>query len=133
MISFQHSLCWRSRFASEMSVLLIPTQGVEGEWIRLQEEFHGGDFSSNGASEAGEPPTTQWGPWGLVHFQKNNGDVSGRRDRRVQQPSCRETQSIAAALFAGVRRLSPDDVLTKAFQVGTKEVEKIKSRLAPKK
>jgi hypothetical protein len=27
----------------------------------------------------------------------------------------------------------PDNVLAKAFQVGTKEVQKIKSRFAPKK
>ncbi|KAF3943692.1 hypothetical protein CMV_029770 [Castanea mollissima] len=43
-------------------------------------------------------------PKGLVHFQKNNA-----------------TPPV------------PDNVLTKAFQVGTKEVEKIKSRFAPKK
>jgi len=27
----------------------------------------------------------------------------------------------------------PDNVLTKAFQVGTKEIDKIKTKLAPKK
>ncbi|KAE8008412.1 hypothetical protein FH972_004928 [Carpinus fangiana] len=42
------------------------------------------------------------------------------------------TQSIAATLFTATPPV-PDDVLTKAFQVGTKEIEKIKSKLAPKK
>nr|GMD48502.1 germin-like protein 5-1 [Ipomoea batatas] len=70
-------------------------------------------------------------PRGLVHFQKNNGDVPAAviAGFNSQLPG---TQSIAAALFAASPTV-PDDVLTKAFQVGTKEVEKIKSRLAPKK
>ncbi|KAG6397707.1 hypothetical protein SASPL_143877 [Salvia splendens] len=41
------------------------------------------------------------------------------------------TQSIAATLFAATPPV-PDNVLTKAFMVGTKEVHKIKSRFAPK-
>nr|GMD42331.1 germin-like protein 5-1 [Ipomoea batatas] len=70
-------------------------------------------------------------PRGLVHFQKNNGDVPAAviAGFNSQLPG---TQSIAATLFAASPTV-PDDVLTKAFQVGTKEVEKIKSRLAPKK
>ncbi|XP_010247869.1 PREDICTED: germin-like protein 5-1 [Nelumbo nucifera] len=70
-------------------------------------------------------------PRGLVHFQKNNGDVPAAviAAFNSQLPG---TQSIAATLFAASPTVA-DNVLTKAFQVGTKEVEKIKSRLAPKK
>ncbi|XP_030529538.2 germin-like protein 5-1 [Rhodamnia argentea] len=70
-------------------------------------------------------------PRGLVHFQKNNGKVPAAviSAFNSQLPG---TQSIAATLFAATPPV-PDNVLTKAFQVGTKEVEKIKSRLAPKK
>ncbi|KAJ7977787.1 Germin-like protein 1 [Quillaja saponaria] len=70
-------------------------------------------------------------PKGLVHFQKNNGKVPAAviAAFNSQLPG---TQSIATTLFAATPPV-PDNVLTKAFQVGTKEVEKIKSRLAPKK
>ncbi|KAG9135506.1 hypothetical protein Leryth_007262 [Lithospermum erythrorhizon] len=70
-------------------------------------------------------------PRGLVHFQKNNGDVPASviAGFNSQLPG---TQSIAATLFTASPPV-PDHVLTMAFQVGTKEVEKIKSRLAPKK
>ncbi|XVE77379.1 hypothetical protein DITRI_Ditri13aG0057700 [Diplodiscus trichospermus] len=69
-------------------------------------------------------------PKGLVHFQKNNGGkpasvISGFNS---QLPG---TQSIAKTLFASTPAV-PDNVLTKAFQIGTKEVNKIKDRLAPK-
>ncbi|KAG6538195.1 germin-like protein 5-1 [Zingiber officinale] len=69
-------------------------------------------------------------PRGLVHFQKNNGaePAAAISAFNSQLPG---TQSIAAALFAASPTV-PDNVLTKAFQVGTKEVEKIKSRLVPK-
>ena len=70
-------------------------------------------------------------PKGLVHFQKNNGGkpasvISGFNS---QLPG---TQSIAATLFASTPAV-PDNVLTKAFQIGTKGVNKIKKKLAPKK
>ncbi|KZV14963.1 rhicadhesin receptor family protein [Dorcoceras hygrometricum] len=70
-------------------------------------------------------------PRGLVHFQKNNGKVPAAAIAAFnsQLPG---TQSIAATLFAASPPV-PDNVLTKAFQVGTKEIKKIKSRLAPKK
>ncbi|OAY62025.1 germin-like protein subfamily 2 member 4 [Manihot esculenta] len=70
-------------------------------------------------------------PRGLVHFQKNNGDKAASviSAFNSQLPG---TQSIAVTLFTATPSL-PDNVLTKAFQVGTKEIEKIKSRLAPKK
>ncbi|XP_062156930.1 germin-like protein subfamily 2 member 4 [Alnus glutinosa] len=70
-------------------------------------------------------------PRGLVHFQKNNGKVPAAAivAFNSQLPG---TQSIATTLFAATPPV-PDNVLTKAFQVGTKEVEKIKSRFAPKK
>ncbi|KAL5769449.1 hypothetical protein ACOSP7_013603 [Xanthoceras sorbifolium] len=69
-------------------------------------------------------------PRGLVHFQKNNGKV-GAAVIAAFNSQLPGTQSIAATLFAASPPV-PDHVLTKAFQVGTKEVEKIKSRLAPK-
>nr|CAB3465653.1 unnamed protein product [Digitaria exilis] len=70
-------------------------------------------------------------PRGLVHFQKNNGDAPAAviSAFNSQLPG---TQSLAMTLFAAMPDV-PNNVLTKAFQVGTKEVEKIKSRLAPKK
>lgn len=70
-------------------------------------------------------------PKGLVHFQKNNGyeAASVIAAFNSQLPG---TQSIATTLFAATPPV-PDNVLTKAFQISTKEVEKIKSRLAPKK
>ncbi|KAF3653247.1 Nectarin-1 [Capsicum annuum] len=70
-------------------------------------------------------------PRGLVHFQQNNGDVPVAviSAFNSQLPG---TQSIATTLFASTPTV-PDHVLTKTFQVGTKQIEKIKSRLAPKK
>ncbi|CAN4110844.1 unnamed protein product [Withania somnifera] len=70
-------------------------------------------------------------PRGLVHFQQNNGDVPAAviAAFNSQLPG---TQSIATTLFASSPTV-PDHVLTKTFQVGTKQIEKIKSRLAPKK
>ncbi|XP_022157615.1 germin-like protein subfamily 2 member 4 [Momordica charantia] len=70
-------------------------------------------------------------PKGLVHFQKNNGKDAAAviAAFNSQLPG---TQSIAATLFAATPSV-PDNVLTKGFQVGTKEVDKIKSRFAPKK
>eukprot|EP00262_Sarcandra_glabra_P001774 TRINITY_DN1193_c0_g1_i1.p1 TRINITY_DN1193_c0_g1~~TRINITY_DN1193_c0_g1_i1.p1 ORF type:complete len:190 (+),score=2.54 TRINITY_DN1193_c0_g1_i1:117-686(+) len=70
-------------------------------------------------------------PRGLVHFQKNNGrgPASVIAAFNSQLPG---TQSIAMTLFTATPTL-PDDVLTKAFQIGSKQVEKIKSKLAPKK
>lgn len=70
-------------------------------------------------------------PRGLLHFQKNNGEKPAAviAAFNSQLPG---TQGAAAALFASSPPV-PDNVLTKAFQIGTKEVEKIKSRLAPPK
>ncbi|ERN02090.1 hypothetical protein AMTRI_Chr02g265870 [Amborella trichopoda] len=70
-------------------------------------------------------------PRGLVHFQRNNGEVPAAviAAFNSQFPG---TVSIALNLFTAMPPV-PDDVLAKAFQVGTKEVEKIKARLAPKK
>ncbi|XP_042031756.1 germin-like protein 5-1 [Salvia splendens] len=69
-------------------------------------------------------------PKGLVHFQKNNGDSPAAvvAAFNSQLPG---TQSIAATLFAATPPV-PDNVLTKAFQIGTKEVDKIKGKFAPK-
>lgn len=70
-------------------------------------------------------------PRGLVHFQRNPGKAPAAviAAFNSQFPG---TQSIAAALFAAAPAV-PDEVLTKAFRVGTKDVKKIKSRFAPKK
>ncbi|QCD98375.1 rhicadhesin receptor-like [Vigna unguiculata] len=70
-------------------------------------------------------------PKGLVHFQKNNAKepASALAAFNSQLPG---TQSIALTLFTATPPV-PDNVLTQAFQIGTKEVEKIKTRLAPKK
>ncbi|KAF6163466.1 hypothetical protein GIB67_029315 [Kingdonia uniflora] len=68
-------------------------------------------------------------PKGLVHYQKNNGATAAAAIAAFnsQLPG---TQSLAATLFSATPSV-PDNVLTKAFQVGTKEIEKIKERLAP--
>ncbi|GLT31744.1 hypothetical protein SLA2020_064550 [Shorea laevis] len=69
-------------------------------------------------------------PKGLVHFQKNNGNKPAAviSAFNSQLPG---TQSIAMTLFSASPAV-PDNVLSKAFQIGTKEVEEIKSRFAPK-
>ena len=69
-------------------------------------------------------------PRGLVHFQKNNGKdhaavIAGFNS---QLPG---TQAIAATLFTASPPV-PDNVLAMAFQIDTREVEEIKSKLAPK-
>ncbi|CAK9155212.1 unnamed protein product [Ilex paraguariensis] len=70
-------------------------------------------------------------PRGLVHFQKNNGKVPAAviAGFNSQLPG---VQVIAATLF-GASPPVPDNVLTIAFQIDTKEVEEIKSTFAPKK
>ncbi|KAL9245863.1 hypothetical protein vseg_019465 [Gypsophila vaccaria] len=70
-------------------------------------------------------------PKGLVHFQKNNGKTPAAviSAFNSQLPG---TQSIAATLFTSTPPV-PNNVLTTAFQVGTKEINKIRARLTPKK
>ncbi|KAK9281898.1 hypothetical protein L1049_004805 [Liquidambar formosana] len=70
-------------------------------------------------------------PRGLLHFQKNNADRAAAviSAFNSQFPG---TQSLAATLFTASPPV-PLNVLTKTFQIGTKEVDKIKSKLAPKK
>lgn len=70
-------------------------------------------------------------PKGLVHYQKNNGDkpVSVLSAFSSQLPG---TLSIASALFTS-KPTVPDDVLAQAFQIDTKQVDTIKTKLAPKK
>ncbi|KAJ3685914.1 hypothetical protein LUZ61_015078 [Rhynchospora tenuis] len=70
-------------------------------------------------------------PRGLVHFQKNNG-VEPAAVIAAFNSQLPGTQSIAVTLFGSTPEV-PEYVLTKAFQVGTKEVDKIKARFAPKK
>ncbi|KAF7818061.1 germin-like protein subfamily 2 member 4 [Senna tora] len=70
-------------------------------------------------------------PKGLLHFQKNKGDKAAAVISAFdsQLPG---TLSVAAALFTANPPL-PDHVLTQTFQIATKEVDKIKANLAPKK
>ncbi|KAH9616068.1 hypothetical protein KSS87_015701 [Heliosperma pusillum] len=70
-------------------------------------------------------------PKGLIHFQKNNAEKPAAviSAFNSQLPG---TQSIAATLFTSTPAV-PNNVLTKAFQVGTKEINKIRAKLAPKK
>ncbi|KAJ9536487.1 hypothetical protein OSB04_un000324 [Centaurea solstitialis] len=70
-------------------------------------------------------------PRGLIHFQKNNGNVPVALIAAFnsQLPG---TQRVPNALFASSPAI-PNDVLAESFQVGTKEVKKIKSRFASKK
>ncbi|PRQ42560.1 putative germin [Rosa chinensis] len=69
-------------------------------------------------------------PKGLVHFQKNNGKVPAAVIAGFNS-QLQGTANIALTLFAATPPVA-DDVLTTTFQVGTKQIEKIKSRLAPK-
>jgi len=68
-------------------------------------------------------------PKGLVHFQKNTGKgpASVISAFNSQLPG---TQSIAATLFTATPTV-PDNVLAKAFHIGTGQVEKIKQRFLP--
>ncbi|KAK9086180.1 hypothetical protein Syun_028574 [Stephania yunnanensis] len=66
-------------------------------------------------------------PRGLVHFQKNNGKVPAAVIAGFNS-QLGGTVSIPLTLFAATPPV-PDNVLTKTFQVGTKEIQKIKSRL----
>ncbi|CAN4110846.1 unnamed protein product [Withania somnifera] len=70
-------------------------------------------------------------PRGLVHFQKNNGNIPAAviAGFNSQFPG---TQSIATTLFAASPGV-PDDVLAQAFQIGTMQVQQIKSRFAPRR
>lgn len=70
-------------------------------------------------------------PKALVHFQKNNGKSKAAviAAFNSQLPG---TQSIAATLFAATPAV-PTDVLAKAFRIGTKDIENIKTKFAPKK
>ncbi|KAK9147167.1 hypothetical protein Sjap_007070 [Stephania japonica] len=66
-------------------------------------------------------------PRGLLHFQRNNGEVPASVIAAFNS-QLGGTVSIPLALFAATPPV-PDNVLTKAFQVGTKQIDKIKSRL----
>jgi quercetin dioxygenase-like cupin family protein len=70
-------------------------------------------------------------PKGLVHYQKNNGDIAASviSAFNSQLPG---TLSIASALFGSTPTV-PDDVLAQAFQIDTKLVDEVKTKLAPKK
>lgn len=70
-------------------------------------------------------------PVGLLHFQKNKADkaASVLSAFNSQLPG---TLSVAAALFTAKPSVS-DDILAQTFQIGVKEVDQIKTNLAPKK
>ncbi|CAN8294626.1 unnamed protein product [Cochlearia groenlandica] len=70
-------------------------------------------------------------PKGLVHFQKNNGDVSASviAAFNSQLPG---TQSLGATLFGSSPPVS-DNILAQAFQTSKGTVKDIKSKFQPKK
>ncbi|KAL9269995.1 Nectarin-1-like protein, partial [Drosera capensis] len=70
-------------------------------------------------------------PRGLVHFQKNNGYMPAAVIAAFNSQLA-GTQSIAVTLFTSSPPV-PDNVLTKAFQIGTKEVTKIRAKLSAMK
>jgi len=70
-------------------------------------------------------------PKGLVHFQKNNKKETASVISAFNSQLA-GTQSIALTLFTATPSV-PDNVLGQAFQIGTRQVEKIKTRLTPKK
>ncbi|KAH7655257.1 Germin protein [Dioscorea alata] len=69
-------------------------------------------------------------PRGLIHFQRNTGTTpaAALAAFNSQLPG---TQSLALTLFTASPAV-PEDVLEKAFQIGSNEVDKIKDRLHPK-
>ncbi|XP_050382508.1 rhicadhesin receptor [Argentina anserina] len=69
-------------------------------------------------------------PKGLIHFQKNNGKVPAAVIAGFNS-QLQGTANIALTLFAATPPV-PDDVLTSTFQIGTKEIKKIKAKFAPK-
>lgn len=69
-------------------------------------------------------------PKGLVHFQKNNGNVPAAVISAFNS-QLSGTQSIGSALFAATPSV-PSDVLSRAFRISTEEADKIKSSFAPK-
>ncbi|TYH34714.1 hypothetical protein ES332_D13G143900v1 [Gossypium tomentosum] len=70
-------------------------------------------------------------PKGLLHFQKNIGKTRASAITAFDSQFS-GTQSIATTLFAASPAI-PNDVLSKAFQIHPREVERIKVKLTPKK
>ncbi|MBA0751994.1 hypothetical protein Gogos_000875 [Gossypium gossypioides] len=70
-------------------------------------------------------------PKGLLHFQKNIGKTRASAITAFDSQFA-GTQSIATTLFAASPTI-PNDVLSKAFQIHPREVERIKVKLTPKK
>lgn len=70
-------------------------------------------------------------PKGLIHYQKNNGNVPAAviAAFNSQYPG---VQPIGPSLFAASPPV-PDYVLAKALQIDNTEVEKFKTKFAPKK
>lgn len=69
-------------------------------------------------------------PRGLVHFQKNNGRMPAAVIAGFNSQLA-GTQSIGTTLFAASPAI-PDDVLAQAFQIGTTQVQQIKTKFAPR-
>jgi quercetin dioxygenase-like cupin family protein len=70
-------------------------------------------------------------PRGLVHFQSNPGKEPAAVVSAFNSQLA-GTQSIAMTLFGASPEVS-SDVLAKAFQIGSEEVDDIKAKFAPKK
>ncbi|KAH1032147.1 hypothetical protein J1N35_044321 [Gossypium stocksii] len=70
-------------------------------------------------------------PKGLLHFQRNIGKTRASAITAFDSQFS-GTQSIAATLFTASPAI-PKDVLSKAFQIHPREVERIKVKLTPKK
>jgi quercetin dioxygenase-like cupin family protein len=71
-------------------------------------------------------------PKGLVHYQKNSNSYYSASVISAFNSQLPGTVSIPLNLFTATPTV-PDNVLAQAFQVGTKDVERIKANLAPKK
>ncbi|KAG4202671.1 hypothetical protein ERO13_A05G351350v2 [Gossypium hirsutum] len=69
-------------------------------------------------------------PKGLVHFHKNIGRMLAAVITTFNSKNL-GTQSIVSTLFVAMPTI-PTDLLSKAFQIDTNEVEKIKLKLKPK-
>ncbi|XP_045796750.1 rhicadhesin receptor-like [Trifolium pratense] len=71
-------------------------------------------------------------PKGLVHFQKNNNGYEAASVISAFNSQLQGTVNVPLTLFAATPPVA-DHVLAQTFQIGTKEVQKIKAKLAPKK
>ncbi|KAI9082669.1 hypothetical protein K1719_035538 [Acacia pycnantha] len=147
------SLTNRGTFLVKFSEMLIPGSSlnlavkVNGLMCKDAAKVNASDFFSNILAKPGATNNTFGSLVTRANVEKipglNTLDVSLSRidyapgginpphthPRATELPG---TQSIAATLFVATPPV-PENVLAQAFQVSTKEVEKIKAGLAPKK